>query len=188
MKNIDIQIIRSNRRTMALEITRTGEVVVRAPLHMAEADIRRFVDEKSSWLSKHLRKKEKQKEQLQNYGKYTDQEIKKMITLAKQVIPSKVAYYARIMGVSYGRISIRVQKTRWGSCSREGNLNFNCLLVMTPEAVLDYVVVHELCHLLEMNLSTRFWAQVERVLPNYISAKKWLKEQGGVLMMRMHGE
>ena len=59
---------------------------------------------------------------------------------------------------------------------------------MTPEAVLDYVVVHELCHRLEMNHSTRFWAQVERVLPNYKSAKKWLKEQGGVLMMRMHGE
>lgn len=183
-----ITIIRSNRRTMALEITRTGEVVVRAPQHMAEADIRRFVEEKSSWLNKHLQKKEQQKTQVQNYGKYTDEEIKKMICLAKQVIPKKVAYYARIMGVSYGQISIRRQKTRWGSCSREGNLNFNCLLIMTPKEVLDYVVVHELSHRLEMNHSVRFWTHVEHVLPNYKNAKKWLKEHGGGLMMRMHGE
>lgn len=187
MKNVNIQIIRSNRRTIALEITRTGEVVVRAPMRMSEAEIRRFIEEKSSWLNKHLNKLEVEKEQLQETGAFSEEELRKMIRLAKQVIPAKVAYYARIMGVTYGRISIRRQKTRWGSCSREGNLNFNCLLVMAPEEVLDYVVVHELSHRLEMNHSTRFWAHVGCVLPDYKKAKKWLKEHGGVLMLRMHG-
>ena len=179
-----ITIIRSNRRTLALEITRTGEVVVRAPMRMSETDIRRFVEEKSSWLRKHLRKREYEKRRLQDNGKYTDEEIKKMIRLAKQVIPVKVAYYARIMGVKYGQISIRRQKTRWGSCSREGNLNFNCLLVMAPEAVLDYVVVHELSHRLEMNHSERFYSHVLRVCPEYRKWNKWLKDNGNEIMMR----
>jgi predicted metal-dependent hydrolase len=107
--------------------------------------------------------------------------------LAKQIIPEKVAYYARIMGVTYGRIAIRKQKSRWGSCSREGNLNFNCLLMMAPPEVLDYVVVHELSHRLEMNHSMWFWAQVEKILPDYRARRKWLKDQGNSLMIRMHG-
>ena len=184
----DIEIIRSNRRTISLEITPAGQVLVRAPRRMSETDIRAFVELKSSWLAKHLQKKEKDTESLQEEGYFTQQEIKKLVALAKQVIPEKVAYYARLMGVTYGRISIRKQRTRWGSCSREGNLNFNCLLMMAPTEVLDYVVVHELSHRLEMNHSARFWAQVEKVIPDYRGPRKWLKEHGGRLMMRMHGE
>lgn len=185
---IKFQIIRSARRTLSLEITRTGEVLVRAPKYMPEAEIQRFIREKSSWLKKHLQKRETQQETLKEAGNFTDEEIRKMIRLAKQVIPNKVAYYARLMGVTYGRISIRRQRSRWGSCSREGNLNFNCLLMVAPAEVLDYVVVHELSHRLEMNHSTRFWGQVEKVLPDYKKSKKWLKEHGGTLMLRMHGE
>ena len=105
--------------------------------------------------------------------------------MAKKVIPEKVAYYARLMNVTYGRISIRKQKTRWGSCSNKGNLNFNCLLMMMPPEVLDYVIVHELSHRLEMNHSKRFWAQVEKVIPDYKTQKTWLKEHG--IEIRMHG-
>ena len=184
----DFEIIRSNRRTISLEITSTGQVVVRAPRRMPEAEIRAFVDAKSSWLTKHLQKKEKDMKSLQEEGYFSEREIKRLVALAKQVIPEKVAYYARIMGVTYGRISIRKQKTRWGSCSREGNLNFNCLLMMTPPEVLDYVVVHELSHRLEMNHSVRFWAQVEKMMPDYRVPRKWLREHGGKLMMRMHGK
>lgn len=184
----DFTIIRSNRRTISLEITSMGQVLVRAPWHMLEPDICAFVESKSSWLAKHLQKKEKDIESLQEEGRFTEQEMKRLHEMAKKVIPEKVAYYARIMGVTYGSISIRKQKTRWGSCSREGNLNFNCLLMMTPPEVLDYVVVHELSHRLEMNHSARFWTQVEKVLPDYRGPRKWLKEHGGKLMMRMHGE
>lgn len=184
----DVKIIRSNRRTISLEITSTGEVLVRAPRHMSETEIRAFVESKSSWIAKHLQKKEMDMESLQEEGLFTEQELKRLQDLAKKVIPEKVAYYARLMGVTYGRISIRKQKTRWGSCSREGNLNFNCLLMMAPPEVLDYVVVHELSHRMEMNHSARFWAQVEKVIPDYRVPRKWLKEHGGRLMLRMHGE
>lgn len=187
MDREDVKIIRSNRRTLSLEITPVGEVLVRAPWLISEAQIYSFVESKSTWLSEQLQKKEKDMESLQEEGFFTEEEIKRLQALAKQVIPEKVAYYARLMGVSYGRISIRKQKSRWGSCSREGNLNFNCLLIMAPPEVLDYVVVHELCHRIEMNHSAKFWAQVEQVIPEYRTYRKWLKEHGGRLMMRMHG-
>ena len=182
-----IKIIRSNRRTISLEITRTGDVLVRAPRYMPEEEIQQFVRDKSGWLEKHLQKRKTEQEALKEEGKFTEHEIKKLQALAKQVIPEKVAYYAQLLGVTYGRISIRKQKTRWGSCSREGNLNFNCLLMMAPPEVLDYVVVHELSHRLEMNHSARFWAQVEKVIPDYRKPRKWLKEHGSQLMLRMHG-
>lgn len=82
------------------------------------------------------------------------------------------------MGVTYGRITIREQKTRWGSCSSKGNLNFNWRLIFAPEYVLDYVVVHELAHRKEMNHSKAFYAVIESVLPDYQTAKKWLKDHG----------
>ena len=83
-----------------------------------------------------------------------------------------------LMGVSYGSITVREQKTRWGSCSAKGNLNFNWKLVLMPEEILDYVVVHELAHRLQMNHSTEFWDEVEKILPDYRKRRQWLKENG----------
>ena len=103
---------------------------------------------------------------------------------AAQWIPERVARYAGQMGVSYGRITIRCQRSRWGSCSSKGNLNFNYLLLLAPPEVLDYVVVHELCHRKEMNHSPGFWAEVERVMPDYRIQKQWLKDNGTQLMGR----
>ena len=89
--------------------------------------------------------------------------------------------YADIIGVDYGRITIRMQKSRWGSCSSKGNLNFNCLLMNAPDEITDYVIVHELCHRKEMNHSPKFWAHVEAVLPDYKERRKWLKDHGNEL-------
>ena len=115
----------------------------------------------------------------------TTKEIEQLREQARKLITERVRCYAPIIGVTYGQIAIRTQHTRWGSCSSKGNLNFNCLLALVPPEVLDYVVVHELCHRKEMNHSVRFWREVERVLPNYKVSKKWLRENGKVLISRI---
>lgn len=111
-------------------------------------------------------------------------QIADLTSTAKMYFPEKVAYYSKIMNVNYGRITIRHQKTRWGSCSKKGNLNFNCLLMLAPEYVRDYVVVHELAHRKEMNHSQNFWSIVEEVIPSYRTSKKWLKENGVELIQK----
>lgn len=111
-------------------------------------------------------------------------QIADLTSTAKMYFPEKVAYYSKIMNVNYGRITIRHQKTRWGSCSKKGNLNFNCLLMLAPEYVRDYVVVHELAHRKEMNHSQNFWSIVEEVIPNYRTSKKWLKKNGVELIQK----
>ena len=97
---------------------------------------------------------------------------------AKKMIPPLVEKYAALMGVTYGRVTIRHQKSRWGSCSSKGNLNFNCLLMLTPPECVEYVVIHELCHRKHMNHSAFFWAEVKRVMPDYAIWEKWLRTKG----------
>ncbi|MBQ7614184.1 MAG: M48 family metallopeptidase [Butyrivibrio sp.] len=176
----EIELIRSKRKTICIEITPDARVIVRAPKYASVAEINRLIGEKADWIDKHLRKmQEKQKERAQApQPELTTQEIRLLTTKAKRIIPQRVRYYANLMGVEYGRITIRMQKSRWGSCSGKGNLNFNCLLMRTPDEIIDYVVVHELCHLKEMNHSPRFWAEVEKVIPDYKERRKWLKDHG----------
>ena len=117
-----------------------------------------------------------------NVEKLTSEEIKTLAEQALKLIPQRVEYFSRQVGVDYGRITIRNQKTRWGSCSSKGNLNFNCLLMLALAEILDYVVVHELCHRKEMNHSKAFWAEVEKVLPDYRESVKWLKKRNSQMI------
>lgn len=177
------EIIRSKRRTIAIEIQKDLRIVVRAPLGMQDAEIQRFVMEKQHWIEKHLQiasMRRAEKEAL-----LTAEEIHALTTAALQDIPQRVAKFAPIIGVTVGRVTIRHQKSRWGSCSAKGNLNFNCLLMLCPERVRDYVVVHELCHRKELNHSPAFWAQVESVLPEYRAQSRWLKENGQRIIGRL---
>lgn len=180
------EIIRSSRKTLGLEVTSQGRVRIRAPYGVSEDVILRFFESKSAWIQKSLTKvrarQEKLKEEEAQYGKLTEAELKVLKMQAEEVFPARVAFYAGKMGISYGRITIRRQKSRWGSCSQSGNLNFNCLLMLAPPGVVDYVVVHELCHRIEMNHSPRFWKLVGEVYPDYDRWKRWLKENGGRLM------
>ena len=178
----NFELIRSARRTIAIQI-KSGRVIVRAPLRMSKAEIERFVASKADWINKHLEvAKQRQSVSVQPF---TAAEIQQLADAALQDIPQRVRKYAALIGVTVGRLTIRNQKTRWGSCSSKGNLNFNCLLMLCPEEVRDYVVVHELCHRKELNHSTRFWNEVARVMPDYAQHRKWLKENGGSLIARL---
>lgn len=178
----NIQIIRSRRRTVSLEIKRDGQVLLRCPYGMSRAAIEEFLFQKEHWLRSHLESLKCKAKEEQPHKEIETERLKQLYETAKEQIPERVAYYAKRIGVDYGRITIRKQKTRWGSCSSRGNLNFNCLLMQAPVGILDYVIVHELCHRLEMNHSPKFWALVEKTLPDYKVRRKWLKEHGEALM------
>lgn len=184
-QKISYQIIRSSRRTMSLEIKPDGRIIVRAPLRLSETRIRKFVEEKQEWILKNMEKIQKRDEQREHVPRLSALERQHLQNKACVVIPRRVAYFAEKIGVTYGKITLRQQKTRWGSCAVNGNLNFNWLLILAPSEVLDYVVVHELCHRREMNHSQKFYAEVLRVFPTYRTQEKWLKEHGGELLKRL---
>lgn len=179
--DIEVEVIRSRRKTLSIEVKPNGKVIARAPHLYPTTGIKRFVASKEAW----IRSKLKAKPANMQLNPITEEEIRSLSRQAHKVIPPRVEYYAQIMGVKYNRIAIRCQKSKWGSCSSKGNLNFNCLLMMAPERVLDYVIVHELCHLKEMNHSRKFWAEVEKIMPDYREQRQWLKTGGSVLIARM---
>ena len=181
---LEYTVIRSNRRTIGLEVKPDGQVIVRVPIRLPDSEICKFVHKHEEWIQKHQEIARQRLEERPPVEKLTMQEIQELADQAVKVIPQRVAYYAPKIGVDYGRITIRNQKTRWGSCSANGNLNFNCLLMLTPSEVIDSVVVHEICHRKEMNHSDRFYAEVLRVFPDYWKWNRWLKENGGQLMQR----
>ena len=172
------RVIRSKRKTISIEVNNDLEVIVRAPKWVSMRDIRYFVDEKENWIRKAIGRVRKAREanaQMPD-NRLSESELSALVDKAKQVIPERVTHYASLLGVSYGRITIRHQKTRWGSCSSKGNLNFNCLLMLAPEEHRDYVIVHELCHRFEMNHSKAFWANVASIFPDYRERRQKLKE------------
>ena len=183
---MEVEVVYSNRKSIAIQIKPNGTVILRAPYGVPKKEINRILEEKRSWIEEHLQEVVKHREQQRAVPEISKEEINELANRALKYIPERVKYFAPIVGVNYSRITIRNQKTRWGSCSTKGGLNFNCLLMLMPPEVIDYVVVHELCHRKEMNHSPAFWAEVEKVLPDYKVAKKWLKDNGAELMSRMY--
>ena len=179
-----VTVIRSNRKTVAIQVNSDLSVTVRAPRSVSEKDIEEILKKKEAWISKHIEKIKETKERFEAEPteKLTREKVIALADEALKVIPERVEYFAKVIGVTYGKITIRNQKTRWGSCSSKGNLNFNCLLMLAPPEVLDYVVVHELCHRKQMNHSKAFWSEVEKVFPDYKEARKWLKEDGSQMI------
>lgn len=181
-----VTVIRSNRKTMAIQVNSDLTVMVRVPRCASSNDIERILREKEPWIRKHMEQMQEKKAlyESEEIEYLTNEEIQELADRALEYIPKRVEYFSRVMGVNYGRITIRNQKTRWGSCSEKGNLNFNCLLMLTPSEVIDYVVVHELCHRKQMNHSKDFWNEVEKVIPNYRESVQWLKNNGSSIMRR----
>lgn len=171
--DITYQWIRSRRKTIAIQIDREGQVIVRTPYGITKRQVEEFLDEKKDWLLQTRQRVEKRKtEQIP----ISEEVRREGIERAKRIFPERTAYFAKRMGVDYGRITIREQKTRWGSCSSKGNLNFNWKLVLLDPELQDYVVVHELAHRREMNHSVAFWKVVEAELPDYRERRRRLKE------------
>ncbi len=185
MNEPKIEILRSSRKTLAVEIKRDLRIIVRAPLWVSDKTIERFLTEKAVWIEKKTALVKQLAKQHEDEPKYTATELSELRRKTNEILPSRVAYFAEIMGVDFGRISFGFQRSLWGSCSASGNLSFNCLLSLCPNEVLDYVVIHELCHRKHPDHSSKFWAEVERYMPRYRQAKAWLREHGEGLIRKI---
>ncbi len=182
---IPYTIVRSRRRTLAIEIrneTQEVRVIVRVPERMKTAEIEQFIELKKRWIIEKYTALlvDKMEKDIIRIPDYMTQEWLETEGMAR--FREKIILWAGRMNIRYGRVSIRDQKTRWGSCSGKGNLNFNWRLLMMPEDIMDYVIVHELAHRREMNHSPRFWQIVENYIPDYQKRRQWLKENGGRYM------
>ena len=174
----NVEVRRSKRKSAAIKITADMQIVVFVPVYVSDNEIERMVISKSKWIDEHMLKVQSTIDERSKLEKITFEQIKELADQAVEYIPKRVKYYAEKENFVYNKITIKNLVSRWGSCSTKGNLNFNCLLMLTPDYVIDYIVVHELCHLREMNHSEKFWAEVEKVLPDYKARRAWLKENG----------
>lgn len=177
---MDYKLIYSKRKTIAIQIQPDGQVVVRAPRGCQKAYLEEVLRKRKDWILQkqaELQTAARVREHLQP----SQEEKARYLAAARAIFPERAAYFAAKMGVTYGRITIREQKTRWGSCSSKKNLNFNWKLLRAPKEVLDYVVVHELAHLKEMNHSRKFYQLIENIMPDYREQERWLKENGKYL-------
>lgn len=168
---MEFEIIRSKRRTMCLQVKRDGSVLVRAPLHTSEKVINDFVFSHAEW----IKKKQELVKNAHPPEDFDKNEVKVLKERLKNIIEPILEKYSILMGVSYEKLSINSAKTRFGSCSSRKTLNFSYHLALYPYEAIEYVCVHELAHLTEMNHSKKFWTIVEKYLPDYKERKKLLK-------------
>ena len=172
-REIKYQLKTSYRaKNMKLSIYSDGRFIATKPKRVSENMIERFIIAKSDWIIERLKK-------IDNriiFSKEDDEKIyQRYKESARRLVNKKIDYFNQFYNFKYGRISIRNQKTRWGSCSRQGNLNFSYRILFLPENLIDYVIVHELCHLGEFNHSQNFWSLVQKTIPNYLSIRRQLK-------------
>ncbi|MCM1045275.1 MAG: M48 family metallopeptidase [Candidatus Gastranaerophilales bacterium] len=175
-ERLAVRVVRSKRKSLGLQVKSDGMVLARVPERTPQETVRRFIEEHTDWILKkrHLWDAG-QGEVLKRLPGVVTESGKRQ---SRRLVEQRVAYYAGLMGISYGRISMRNQRTRWGSCSSDGNLNFNCRLLFLPAELVDYVVVHELAHRRHMDHSPEFWQEVERYLPDYRERRARLRQYG----------
>ena len=187
-EKIKYEIVRSRRKTLSIEIKRNGTVLIRAPYALPNVEITKFLQEKEAWIMDHVAKARIRSGELSELVPITMNEVRTLAEDAVKWVPSRVNEYARMLGITYGQITIRNQRTRWGSCSSKGNLNFNCLMMLFPEDVRDYIIIHELCHRIHMNHSKAFWGLVATADPDYKKHEAYLKREGEKIMLRAFGD
>lgn len=175
-REILLTVIRSSRKSIGLEVRSGKDVLVRIPSRLQDSEVEKFVEKHRKWILEKTELMQSRKNTCNSTGavpaeKLPPEEIEKI----KEKIGDRVKYYSQVMGVTVGRITIRNQKTRWGSCSAKGNVNFNYQLYYLPEELLDYVVIHELAHRSHMDHSGEFWSEVEKYCSDYRRRRKQLK-------------
>jgi predicted metal-dependent hydrolase len=177
-KKITYTLRKSRRaRRLRLAVYRDGTIVVTTPFDLKETIAEKFIREKSEWLFskiiffKQFKGKAVARYSQGDYLKYKD--------AAYQLAIERIDHFNKEYKFKFNRINIKNQKTRWGSCSHKGNLNFNYKIALLPERLADYIIVHELCHLKEFNHSKKFWSLVAKTLPDYSKLRDELK-QGGI--------
>ncbi len=161
---VEYSIIRSRRRTLALEVTRQGTALVRAPLRAADADIARFVNSHRAWLEKHLSAR---LAYLAAHPEPSPEQVQTWRQQAKETLPPLVQQWAQHMGVQPVGITITSARTRFGSCSGRNRLSFSLYLMAYPADAIEYVVVHELAHIRHHDHSPAFYREVEAHLPDW---------------------
>ena len=171
--NMDYTLIRSRRKTLAIQVTQEAQVVVRAPLRCPRHTVDAFVASRQAWIESALAR---QRERLAAHPPLTQEETERLRQQAKAYIPRRVTCWAERMGLQPSAVKITAATKRFGSCSSKGTLCFSLYLMQYPPEAIDAVVVHELCHLRHMNHSPAFYAEVERWLPDYRERMKLLKK------------
>lgn len=165
-------LVRSSRKTLSLEIRPDLTVVVRAPCRCSQRDIDAFVSSRRDWLETHL---EKQRRRLMAHPEPSQERKAELMALAKAQLPAKVEYYGRLMGLSPASVRITGAKTRFGSCGPKNSLCFSWRLMEYPEEAVDYVVVHELAHIVHKNHGAAFYGLVASVLPDHKARRAMLR-------------
>ncbi len=163
----EYKVIKSFRKTMSLQI-KNWEIIVKAPFLITKKTIESFLNKHTKWIEKKLERRHQSVIDPDKIWEYKRQ--------AKQYITTRVAEIAKIHNITYNDLRITSAKTRWGSCSSKRNINFSFRLILTPKEVIDYVIIHELSHLKEMNHSKSFWNEVKKIMPDYKKYEKWLKK------------
>ena len=170
---MEYRLIRSKRRSISLEITPECEILVRAPSHCPEAEIRRFIYSREKWIRQHI---EIQRQRTAAHPEPTEEERKRLIEKAESVLPAKTAYYASVMGLEYSGVRITGARTRFGSCSADNHICYSWRLMQYPEEAVDYVVVHELSHIKHKNHGKDFYRLIASILPDHEERRALLKK------------
>ena len=165
-------VIRSDRKTLGLQVDKEGTLIVRAPRRTGAAEIEAAIKKHAAWIEK---AQKTQRERAAAHPAPTAEETARLKAAAKEILPPKVRYYAALMGVEPTRVTVTGAKTRFGSCSAKNAVSFSCYLMRCPDPAVDYVVVHELAHIRHHDHSPTFWAEVEKWLPDYKERKKLLR-------------
>lgn len=174
-KDIDYNLKRSKRaRNLRLTVNLEGNLTVTVPWFCSFWQARRFIRKKSAWILKNI-ERFKSRERSSLLLKAGKRDYKKLKEKARILAHNKVEEFNKFYGFKYNKISIRNQRSRWGSCSLKKNLNYNFRLIYLPENLANYIIIHELCHLKEMNHSRRFWKLVEKTVPDHKEMRKKLR-------------